>query len=192
VNELVRFALVAFFPREGDLPGLSELGVDGKVAALRRDATLLFWTGVVAAAVFFQISPILTVRRPFPAVLLTDDQLDEHAHRLATHPVYAIRQIVVMLKLMAGIFWAQSPEIRAFLHLPAYGEDPGTRRVGPFVARPPAAPPRAPVPALVELGRRETARGRSTMGAPPAPQTPPAPPPSPRRAPGSRSGDEGA
>jgi hypothetical protein len=159
VNELVRFALVAFFPREGDLPGLAELGVDDKIAALRRDATLLFWTGIVAAAVFFQISPILTVRRPWPAVFLTAEQLDAHAHALATHPVYLLRQIIVLLKLMGGVFWGQSPEIRAFLHLPAYGDDPGTRRMDATVPRPPY-PPRAPVPALVTLGRREVERGR--------------------------------
>jgi hypothetical protein len=159
VNELVRFALVAFFPREGDLPGLAELGVEEKIAALRRDSTRLFWTGIVAAAVFFQISPILTVRRPWPAVLLTPEQLDAHAHALATHRVYLLRQIIVLLKLMGGVFWGQSPEIRAFLHLPAYGDDPGTRRLEASVLRPPF-PPRAPVPALVTLGRREEERGR--------------------------------
>ena len=159
MNELVRFALVAFFPRVGDLPGLAELGVDEKIAALRRDSTRLFWTGIVAAAVFFQISPILTVRRPLLAVFLTDDQLDAHAHALATHRVYLLRQIIVLLKLMGGVFWGQSPEIRAFLHLPAYGDDPGTRRTEASVPRPPY-PPRAPVPALVALGRREEARGR--------------------------------
>ena len=164
MNELVRFAMVAFFPRVGDLPGLANLGVDEKIAALRRESTRLFWTGIVAAAFFFQISPILTVRRPWPAAFLTEDQLDAHAHALATHPVYLIRQIIVLLKLMGGVFWGQSPEIRAFLSLPAYGEDPGTRRIEAKVARPPY-PPRAPVPALVTLGRREVAKGRSGHGA---------------------------
>lgn len=159
MNEIVRFALVAFFPRVDDLPGLAELGVDEKIAALRRESTAFFWTGIVAAAIFFQLSPILTVRRPWPAVLLSEDQLDAHAQRLATNPVYLIRQLVVLLKLMGGAFWGASPEIRAFLHLPAYGSDPGTRRVGAAVGRP-AQAPRAPVEPLVQLGRREEARGR--------------------------------
>jgi hypothetical protein len=161
VNELVRFALVAFFPREGDLPGLAELGVDEKIAALRRESTTLLWTGIVAAALFFQLSPVLTVYRPWPAVFLTEEQLDVHAHRLATFPVYLVRQLIVLLKLMAGVFWGQSPEIRAFLHLPAYGDDPGTRRTGPVAPARLATPPeRAPVAALVQLGRREVERGR--------------------------------
>lgn len=159
MNELVRFALVAFYPRVDDLPGLAELGVEEKIATLRRESTRLFWCGLVAAAVFFQLSPILTVRRPLPAVFLTEDQLDEHADRLATIPVYLIRQLIVLLKLTAGIFWGQSPELRAFLHLPAYGDDPGTRRLEARVS-PPVAPARAPVEKLVELGRREEARGR--------------------------------
>jgi hypothetical protein len=159
VNELVRFAMVAFFPRDGDLPGLAELGVEDSIAALRRESTLLFWTGLVAAAVLFQITPVLTVRRPVLAVWLSDEKLDAHANALATYPVYALRQLIVLLKLMGGAFWGQSPEVRAFLHLPAYAADPGTRRTEPMVARPPY-PPRAPAPQLVALGRREEDRGR--------------------------------
>ena len=159
MNELVRFAMVAFFPREGDLPGLAELGVEEKIARLRRESTLLFWTGIVAATIFFHVSPILTVHRPWPATLLSEEELDAHAFKLATHRVYLVRQIVMLLKLMAGVFWGESPEIRAFLHLPAYGADPGTRRLASNVA-PLLLLPRAPVAQLVELGKREEERGR--------------------------------
>ena len=164
MNDLVRFALVAFYPRVDDLPGLAELGVEEKIVALRRESTPLFWTGIVAAAVFFQLAPILTVHRPWPAVLLDEEQLDAHAHKLASHPVYLIRQLIVLLKLTAGIFWGQSPEIRAFLHLPAYPADPGTRRTEAHpVVRAPGT--RAPVAALVQLGRREEERGRGREAA---------------------------
>lgn len=159
MNELIRFALVAFFPRVDDLPGLDELGVDEKIAALRRESSLLFWMGVVAASIFFQLTPLLTVRRPWPAVLLSAEQLDAHAHRLATHPVYLIRQLMVLLKLVAGLFWGQSPEVRAYLHLPAYPADPATRRTEPFIGRP-VLTERAPAEGLVKLGRREQERGR--------------------------------
>ena len=166
VNALVRSALVAFFPREGDLPGLAELGVDEKIRDLRRESTRFFWFGLVAAALFFQLSPLLTVRRPWPAALLTPDQLDMHAHRIATYPVYLIRQLVMLLKLVAGLFWGQSPEVRAFLHLPAYPADPGTRRHADIAVS--APPPRAPVAALVQLGKREQERGRGPQAHPPA------------------------
>ncbi len=159
MNELVRFALVAFYPREGDLPGLAELGVDEKIEKLRRESTGLFWFGLVAAAVFFQLSPIVTVYRPWPAVFLTDEQLDQHAHRLATFPVYLIRQLLVLLKLIAGMFWGESKEVRAFLDLPAYEADPGTRRTEAVVA-PHATVTRAPAPKLIALGKREEGRGR--------------------------------
>jgi hypothetical protein len=159
VNDLVRFALVAFFPREGDLPGLAELGVDEQVAALRRDSTALFWLGLVGAALFFQLTPILTVRRPWPAVFLTEEQLDAHAHGLATSGPYLIRQIVVLLKLVAGMFWGQSAQVRAALALPPYEGDPGTRRTEVIVPRP-ALRPRAPAAPLVQIGRRDEAKGR--------------------------------
>jgi len=159
VNELIRFALVAYFPRDGDLPGLAELGVDEKIVSLRREATGLFWLGLVAAAVLFQLSPILTVRRPWPAVLLTEEQLDRHAHLLSSHPTYLVRQILVLLKLVGGLFWAQSAEVRASIALPAYPVDPGTRRTEPLIARPVLAL-RTPTEPLLQLGRREEQRGR--------------------------------
>ncbi|MEZ4310927.1 MAG: hypothetical protein R3F14_23035 [Polyangiaceae bacterium] len=163
MNELVRFALAAMFPREGDLPGLAELDLDAKIEGLRRDATPVFWLGLVAAALAFQLLPILTVRRPWPAVFLTEEQLDAHAHALAAHRFYLLRQIVVLLKLVGGLFWGQSPEIRARLTLPAYPGDPGTRRTEPHPARPllPApASERSPEPRLLQIGRREEDRGR--------------------------------
>lgn len=159
MNELVRFALVAFFPRVDDLPGLDELGVDEKIEGLRRESTWLFWLGVVGAAFFFQIAPVITIYRPWPAVFLDPDELDQHAYKLGTHRVYLIRQMAVLLKLVAGLFWGESPEIRAFIQLPPYAADPGTRRLEPMIARTPPSP-RAPVDALVKLGRREVERGR--------------------------------
>ncbi|APR78247.1 Hypothetical protein A7982_03594 [Minicystis rosea] len=160
MNELVRFALVAFFPRVGDVPGLDELGVDRKIEALRRESTLLLWVGVVGAAFLFQIAPIFTIYRPLPAVWLTPEQLDAHAHAIATYPVYIVRQTAVLLKLMGGMFWAESPEVRATVELPAYPADPGTRRTEAMIEAP-ARLPRAPVASLVQLGRREEARGRA-------------------------------
>jgi hypothetical protein len=160
VENLVRFALVALFPRVDDWPGLAELGVDDKIAALHRDATWLFWIGLVGAAIFFQLSPLLTLRKPLLAVWLTPDELDAHAYALGTHRSYLVRQIVMLLKLMGGLFWAESPEIRTALQLPAYPVDPGTRRIEPMITRA-RATSRHPVPQLVTLGRRERERGRS-------------------------------
>jgi hypothetical protein len=142
-----------------DLPGLAELGVEEKIEVLRRESTLLFWLGIVGGAVFFQLSPIITVLRPWPAAWLTEEQLDRHAHQLATHPVYLIRQITVLLKLVGGMFWGQSPEIRRFLALPAYGADPGTRRTEPVITRP-VMEIRKPIESLVKLGTKEHGRGR--------------------------------
>jgi hypothetical protein len=159
VNDLVRFALVAFYPRVDDVPGLDELGVDEKIEALRREATWLFWVGVVGAALLFQITPILTLKRPWIAASLDEEELDVHAYALATYPVYVIRQTAVLLKLVAGMFWAGSPEIRALVALPPYGPDPGTRRLEAIVPRP-APTPRVPAPSLVTLGKREAERGR--------------------------------
>lgn len=155
----MRFALLAFYPRVGDLPGLGELEVEEKIERLERESTWLFWLGIVAAAVVFQLTPMLTVRRPWPAYFLEEEQLDRHANGLASHPWYLLRQLIVLLKLVAGLFWGESAAVRAAMALPAYEPDPGTRRTERLVGRF-APPPRAPIAPLVQLGKREVERGR--------------------------------
>ncbi len=159
MNELVRFALTAFYPRVDDLPGLAELGVDEKIARLRRETTLLFWTGIALASVVFQVTPLLTLKRPWLATWLSPEELDQHTHALASHPAYLVRQVTFLLKLVGGMFWGQSPEIRAFLRLAPYPDDPGTRRLEAVVAKP-ILRARAPEPQLVTLGHKERDRGR--------------------------------
>lgn len=160
VNELVRFALTAYYPRTDDLPGLSDLGVDEKIATFRRETTWVFWMGIVAAAFFFQIAPVFTLKRPWLATQLTPEELDRHAHALTSHPWYLVRQMPMMLKLIGGIFWAQSPEIRSFVNLPPYPPDPGTRRTEAFIPRFVAPPRVVSSDKLIELGQKERARGR--------------------------------
>jgi hypothetical protein len=160
VNELVRFALSAYFPRVDDLPGLDDLGVDEKIAQFRRETTRLFWLGIVMSSLFFQIAPLLTLKRPWLAAWLTPEELDQHAHLLTSHPWYLVRQMPMMLKLIGGMFWAQSPEIRAFAGLAAYPPDPGTRRTEAVVPRFVAPTRQISSDKLIELGRRERTRGR--------------------------------
>lgn len=171
MEALVCFALAALFPRdeavedgEGGgaavLPGLDELDLEAQVKKLRRESTGLFWFGIVAASVFFQLAPIVTVLRPWPAVFLTPEQLDRHANALASHRVYLVRQVMFLLKLVGGLFWGQSMQVRASIALPPYPLDPGTRRTEAQVARP-VLQPRTPSAGLVQLGKREVARGRS-------------------------------
>jgi hypothetical protein len=70
VNEFVRFALTAYYPRTDDLPGLADLGIDEKIVVFRRETTWFFWMGIVLAALFFQIAPVLTLKRPWLATAI--------------------------------------------------------------------------------------------------------------------------
>jgi hypothetical protein len=159
VNRLVRFAMVTFFPRVGALPGVAELAIDEKIAAFRRESTLLMWAGVAGGALLFQLTPVLTLRRPVLASWLSPDDLDAHAHKLSGHRIYLVRQAMFLLKMVGGMFWAGSDPIRASIDLPSYGRDPGTRRVERDVVVAPFRP-RVPAPSLVALGRIERERGR--------------------------------
>jgi hypothetical protein len=151
--------MVALFPREEPLPGVADLDLDSKIAAFRRESAPLLWLGVVAGAILFQLAPVATLRRPVLASWLSPDDLDAHAHKLAGHPMYLVRQVMFLLKMMGGIFWAQSDVLRASIALPAYGADPGTRRLERHVALP-TFPPYQAAPSLVALGRQERDRGR--------------------------------
>ncbi len=86
-----------------------------------------------------------------------------------------MRQLVVLLKLVAGMFWGESPEVRAFLHLPPYLADPGTRAHGALRASSRALPSRsggaarAARPAREERGRGEGSVGARGVGPPAGP-----------------------
>jgi len=76
----------------------------------------------------FLSTPLLTVRRPLPALWLNAARLDQHADRLSRHRFYLLRQGMKMLKTVGGLAWGADPDVRAALGLSPYAPDPGTWR----------------------------------------------------------------
>ncbi len=125
---MICFAVDAMYPTSEHFPGAMELGFRAWLDQFAREVPWLMWVGAVLGALVFQITPILTVRRPVPAVLLSRARLDEHAWRLAGHPIYLVRQANFLVKMIGGLFWGSQPVIRARIGLPPYPADPGTWR----------------------------------------------------------------
>lgn len=120
-------SLVAFFPsseRPDAMPGVETLDVDAFVARYAEESAPLMWIGVVLGAVVFTVTPVFTVYRPLPSFWLSRELLDRHTDRLASHPVYLLRQMVFLLKMVGGICWGQHPLVRERLALAPYPEDP--------------------------------------------------------------------
>ena len=80
-------------------------------------------------AVFFVLSPIVTVYVPLPSMLLPGTLRDRHADRICTTQLYYLRQAVFLLKMYACMCWGQDDAIRARLHVAPYPVDPGTYRL---------------------------------------------------------------
>lgn len=125
---LVRRAIVALYPTTGDVPGVGELDLDAFLARYKREAPPLMWMGLVLGAWVFTLTPILTVHWPVPSFLLPRATLDRHAHLVASHPWYLLRQLVTVLKMAGGLCWGQHPRVRALHAVAPYGPDPGTWR----------------------------------------------------------------
>src|SRR5688572_31543894 len=120
--------MCALYPREGDWPGMEDVGVTEFLRTYRREATFLMWLGLCAASWLFAWTPFLTVYLPLPSFLLPRSLLEKHAARITYTRIYHLRQMIFLVKLAAGLCWGRHPDIRAKIGLPPYPEDPGTWR----------------------------------------------------------------
>ena len=123
---LVHRAMAALYPRTDTFPGVEDCGLAPFLVKFKRDSTLMLWSGIVLGAVVFHLTPILTVYVPLPAFLLPKGLLDKHADRILSTRLYLVRQIVFLVKLIAGLCWGTHPEIRKRFALPVLADDPGT------------------------------------------------------------------
>jgi hypothetical protein len=128
VLSLVAWVLARIFPSTEALPGLDRIDPRPFLRQFRREAPLLIQLALLASTIVFVLTPLVTVYWPLPAFLLPKSKVDQHAHRLATHRWFLLRQVMLMLKTIGGLPWGAHPEVRAKLAMPAYGVDPGTWR----------------------------------------------------------------
>jgi hypothetical protein len=125
---LIKHAMCAMMPRSDKLPGLADTDLDGFLRRMRVDAEPLYWTGLVAGAVVYAISPLITVLLPLPSFLLPAKLRALHTERLLSHPFYVVRQAAYLVRLSAGMCWGADPAVRARFALAPYPPDPGTFR----------------------------------------------------------------
>ncbi|MGH7271802.1 MAG: hypothetical protein ACREJ3_15335, partial [Polyangiaceae bacterium] len=110
------------------LPGIGDTDLVAFLRKMRAEAEPLYWLGLVAGAVLFAASPLLTVGVPLPAFLLPRSLLEKHAERILSHSSYTIRQGVFLVRLSAGMCWGADPKVRACFALAPCGVDAGTFR----------------------------------------------------------------
>lgn len=120
--------LRATIPGTARVPGLSEETCRTFLAKLRREAPPLTLVGLYASALAVLVTPPLTIGRWRTADHLSGDDLDRHLQALARHPLYMVRQTIVMMKMTAGLAWGADPLVRGALGIAPYGSDPGTWR----------------------------------------------------------------
>lgn len=125
---LMRSAMCALYPGSPTLPSLADTGIDAFLRRYRRESSLLVWSGLVLGTLVFTFAPLITIGVPLPSFLLPRRALDRYAMKVAGHPVYLVRQTVMLVKMVAGLCWGSHPDVRKLFGLPAYPVDPGTWR----------------------------------------------------------------
>ncbi len=125
---LVHCALQSTFANSPQLPGIDHCDIDGFLHKFHQQAPLLIRAMLWVSALVFWATPLLTIGVPVPASWLSSDRRDLHAHRLAVHRSYLLRQSMLMIKTFGGLCWGADPAVRRVLHLDAYPADPGTWR----------------------------------------------------------------
>ncbi len=114
-------------PVEG-LPGVEDCDLDSFLRTLKEESNLAIWSGIVAGAVLYAVTPVFTVFVPLPAFLLPASWRDTHARKIAGTNVYIVRQSIFLLKMFAGLCWGQHEKVRRAMHVAPYPDDPGTFR----------------------------------------------------------------
>ncbi len=84
--------------------------------------------GLSAGSFLFVVSPLLTLYIPLPVFFLPRGLQDKHAAKLASHPLYMVRQSVLLLRLVAGLCWGKHASVRKAYGLDPLIADPGTFR----------------------------------------------------------------
>ncbi len=132
---LLHDAVCAAFPSTARLPGLDRLDSRPFLREMLQHAPWVMWFGAIGSAIAWQLTPLLTIGLPLPAVLLSAGARARHASAMAGHRLYLVRMAMVMIKTVGGLYWGAAPEVRAALGLPTYGQDPATVRDEAFAAR---------------------------------------------------------
>ncbi len=125
---LVSASIAAALPSTPALPGLDTLHPDRFVRQFLRAAPWTLWLVTVGSAIAFQLTPLITVYWPLPALLLPATVRDRHANAMACHRLYLVRMAMVMVKTVGGLYWGAHPQVRKALGLPAYAPDPQSWR----------------------------------------------------------------
>ena len=128
MRPLLLHCLKALYPSVDGLPGIAETEPEPFVRKLLAEVPWLMWFGLLGGVAVFVLTPLITVYRPVPSFLLSAETLDAHAERVSDHPVYLIRNAVMLLKMAAGLHWAAAPNVRQAFALPPYPQDPDTWR----------------------------------------------------------------
>ena len=124
LNWLFFHVLSALYPRTADFPGIADTGLADFLPRFRRESAPLFRLGFYAAALLFVLTPILTVYLPVPSFLLPRRLLDRHADRITQLPLYPLRSLLLLLKVVAGLCWGAHPDVRARFGLAPLPADP--------------------------------------------------------------------
>jgi hypothetical protein len=117
-------ALCATLPASEKVPGVDPKRCAEFLRRFSREAPRLPRLALHVAVLVFQGSPPLTGAGWRPALWLTPEALARHSEKLASHPLYHLRQVSLMLKTMAGLVWGADPAVRAALFMEPYADDP--------------------------------------------------------------------
>lgn len=125
---LISKTMQDLYPASGDFPGIEDMGLDAYLDQFKAEAPALMYTGLVAGATLYQFSTMMTVGKPGPAMMLSDELRDEHAQKITATSNYPLRQAIFLVKMVAGMCWGKDERVRRTMNLEPYGEDPGTWR----------------------------------------------------------------
>jgi hypothetical protein len=116
-----RAALAAIFPgsRESGLAGIAEMDVGRHLSDVRRHAPRRAAAALRLAVWLVALAPLFTIGRFTTIVRLKMAERERVLARLVASPIYAVRQLTLVLKTTGALLYAAAPAVRARMRGPA-------------------------------------------------------------------------
>ena len=130
MRAILRFVMNATMPAYDDMPGNKDTKIDAFLDEFAANAAPIIRLGFYAAAVVYVISPIITLKVPLPAFLLSSEKQVLHMEKYSESRNVIMAQLWMLQKMISALCWGMDDAVRAYFGYQPFEGDPGTFQSG--------------------------------------------------------------
>ncbi len=130
MRNLVKFVMNETMPSHDGMPGVADIQADLFLDDFGKHAHLLMRIGFRLAVLVYVFCPIFTIGVPLPANVLSKEKREAHLQAYSSSRSFLLSQTWLLIKMITGMCWGMSPEVRAYFGYQPYDPELGGFREG--------------------------------------------------------------